>query len=112
MTDRFGLSAKTIQKIQAVLARYPQIEKAILYGSRAKCTCKTGSDIDLTLFGAEDLTTGVFYRISEEIDDLMLPYTFDLSVFGDIDDPDVIAHIERIGLVFYEKAMETATRTT
>lgn len=39
----------------------------------------------------------------DEIDDLLLPYTFDLSVFRQINDPDVIDHINRVGVVFYEK---------
>ena len=31
-----GLSAATVEKICGVLARHLQVEKAILYGSRAK----------------------------------------------------------------------------
>jgi predicted nucleotidyltransferase len=46
-----GLPETTIAKIRAVLARFPEVEKAILYGSRAKGNFKTGSDIDLTLCG-------------------------------------------------------------
>ncbi len=33
---KYGLPQSTIQKICAVLSRYPAVEKAILYGSRAK----------------------------------------------------------------------------
>lgn len=44
-----GLSISVIQKICAVLNRYPQVEKAVLYGSRAKGSHRIGSDIDLTL---------------------------------------------------------------
>lgn len=109
MTLRFGLKEATIQKISAVLARYPQVEKAVLYGSRAKGNYKTGSDIDLTLMGGDDLNMDVLYRIMDEIDDLLLPYTFDLSIFRQISDPDVIDHIRRVGKVFYEKAGETTT---
>jgi len=100
----FGLTEATIQKIQCVLAHYPQVEKAIIYGSRAKGNYKNGSDIDLTLRGGEDLTQNVLYKIMEELDDLLLPYTFDLSIFSHIDDHDVIEHIQRVGVTFYEKA--------
>jgi predicted nucleotidyltransferase len=96
MTFRFGLKEATIQKIRDVLARYPQVEQAILYGSRAKGNYKNGSDIDLTL--------RVLYRIMDELDDLLLPYTIDLSLFNGIGDPDVIAHIQRVGVAFYEKS--------
>lgn len=101
MTERFGLKETTIAQIQAVLAHYPPVEKAILYGSRAKGNYKPGSDVDLTLVGGEDLTRAVLYRIMEEIDNLLLPYTFDLSIFRHISDSDVVEHIQRVGMVFY-----------
>ncbi|OHB35422.1 MAG: hypothetical protein A2Y09_08965 [Planctomycetes bacterium GWA2_39_15] len=108
MTPRFGLKEITIQKICGVFAKYPPVEKAVLYGSRAKGNFKNGSDIDLTLFGGEDLTLEVLYRIMDEIDDLLLPYTFDLSIFHQISDPDVIDHIRRVGVVFYDKKTQTS----
>jgi len=103
MTLRFGLKQNTIEKIHAVFARYPQIEKAVLYGSRAKGDYKNGSDIDLTLVGDTDLTIQVLYKIMNEIDDLLLPYTIDLSIFRSITDTDVLDHIRRVGVPFYEK---------
>jgi len=100
---KYGLPEAAVQKICAVLRRYPQVEKAILYGSRAKGNFKNGSDIDLTLRGGADLTLNVLYRIMDELDDLLLPYTIDLSIFDNIHDPDVIEHIQRVGVTFYEK---------
>ena len=104
----FGLEESDIQAICAIFARYHQVEKAILYGSRAKGSYKNGSDIDLTLFGEGNLTFDVLYRIMEEIDDLLLPYMFDLSIFQQISDPDVIGHIRRVGVVFYERTAEVS----
>lgn len=103
MTARFGLKEATIHRICAVLARYPQVERAMLYGSRAKGNYKRGSDIDLTLVGGSDLTLNTLYKIMRELDDLLLPYIIDLSILKDISDPDVIAHIQRVGVTFYEK---------
>ena len=103
MTLRFGLKESSVHKICIVLRRYPQVEKAILYGSRAKGNYKNGSDIDLTLRGGADLTLNVLYKIMDEIDDLLLPYTIDLSIFNNIGDPDMIEHIQRVGVTFYEK---------
>ena len=99
----YGLPDASIQNICAVLARYPQVKQAILYGSRAKGNYKHGSDIDLTLRGGTDLTLQVLYKIMDELDDLLLPYTIDLSIYANIRDPDVIAHIQRVGVTFYEK---------
>jgi len=100
---KYGLPDDAIKKICAVLGRHPQVQQAILYGSRAKGTHKQGSDIDLTLRGGADMTLPVLYRIMDELDDLLLPYTIDLSIYADMDDPDVMAHIRRVGLVFYEQ---------
>ncbi len=98
-----GLPESVLQKIRAVFDRFPQIEKAILYGSRAKGTYKNGSDIDLTLRGGADLTLNILCKIANDLDDLFLPYTIDLSSFHDIGAPDLIGHIQRVGVVVYEE---------
>lgn len=105
MTRRFGLKSKTIQMIGEVFAEHPQVERAIIYGSRAKGNYKNGSDIDLTLCGGADLTWDVLYKIIDELDDLLLPYTIDLSILANINDPDVVDHIRRVGVTFYEQAV-------
>ncbi len=102
MTLLFGLKEKTIQQICDVFANYPQVEKAILYGSRAKGNYKNGSDIDLTLCGGADLTINILYKILDELDDLLLPYTIDLSIFTQISNLEVIEHIRSVGVTFYE----------
>lgn len=99
---KYGLSERTFQKIQGVLSHYPQVERAILSGSRATNTYRNGSDIDLTLCG-DTLTHSVLSRIDTELDDLLLPYTIDLSIFHQIDNPDMVEQIQRIGVNFYEK---------
>jgi predicted nucleotidyltransferase len=100
-TDRFGLKQHTISAIQKVFARHPEIRQAVLYGSRAKGTHRPGSDIDLTLFG-DALTYIQLNRIETEIDDLLLPYTVDLSLHAQIDNAGLLDHIQRIGQVFYQ----------
>lgn len=102
MTLRFGLKESTITQICSVFAHYPEVNKAIIYGSRAKGNFKNGSDIDLTIYGNQDLTVQILNKIMGELDDLLLPYTFDLSIYHDITDKDVLEHIKRVGIVFYE----------
>ncbi|MDD5214300.1 MAG: restriction endonuclease subunit S [Methylococcales bacterium] len=97
-----GLSEKTVNKIFSVFERFPEVEKAVLYGSRAKGNFKTGSDIDLTLYG-EKLSARLLGDIAEALDDLLLPYTIDLSIFDDLNHAKLREHIERVGVVFYEK---------
>ena len=102
-----GLSEQTISAIRGVLTAFPQVEKAVLYGSRAKGTFKTGSDIDLTLFGGE-LTDRILSRIYWALDDLLLPYKIDLSRFQDLRHPGLIDHIQRVGLPIYESTAAVA----
>ncbi|MCK0202958.1 nucleotidyltransferase domain-containing protein, partial [Ornithobacterium rhinotracheale] len=45
----YGLKEKHIDTIQSIFGKYPEIDEAILYGSRAKGNYQNGSDIDLTL---------------------------------------------------------------
>ena len=96
---QFGLSTEDINKIKEVIVRFPEIERVIIYGSRAKGNYKPSSDIDLTLVG-EKLTLTLLQTLENEIDDLLLPYKFDISIFHQISNPDLIAHIDRVGKVF------------
>lgn len=100
----FGLQQKHIDAINACFAQYPQIEQVILYGSRAKGNYKNGSDIDLTIVG--DLDYNSLLKLENQLDDLLLPYKMDLSLKHKITNPDLLNHIERVGKVFYEKAIE------
>lgn len=97
-----GLPAATVEKIHGVLSRHAEVERAILYGSRAKGNYKPGSDIDLTLTGGR-LDGRIGGQIDEELDDLLLPYEFDLSVLSEITHADLLDHIRRVGVVFYER---------
>jgi uncharacterized protein len=99
---RFGLKESTITAIQSAFKKYPEIEQALLYGSRAKGTHRNGSDIDLTLLG-DELTYSLLSRIETDVDDLLLPYTVDLSLYSHIENPDLLNHIQQVGKLFYQR---------
>ena len=98
----FGLNQETIDKINSVFQKHPEIEKVIIYGSRAKGNYRAGSDIDFTLMG-NDLEYNIAGRVNSEIDDLNTPYLFDISIFGKLDSSSLKEHISRVGKVFYKK---------
>lgn len=106
----YGLDDITINKIKEVFASFPDVDNVILYGSRAKGNYKTGSDIDLTLKG-ENIDLGTINQISSMLDDLLLPYTFDISVFSHIKSDDLLNHINRVGLVFFSRKGFSETST-
>lgn len=99
---RFGLTENTIEQINSVFIQHHEIEQVIVYGSRAKGNYKTGSDLDLTLCGTE-LNQRLLLQIMTELDDLLLPYSIDLSIYQQIDNPNLIQHIQRVGMIFYQR---------
>jgi predicted nucleotidyltransferase len=102
-----GLPDRTVTAIQGVLASFPEVEKAVIYGSRATGNLKPGSDIDLTLFG-DGLTDQAMSRIYWALDDLLLPYKIDLSLFSGLKHPALIDHIRRVGIALYTREPATA----
>jgi predicted nucleotidyltransferase len=97
----YGLPRSAIEKINGVFSAHPAVETAMLYGSRAKGNYKNGSDIDLTLRGA--VAFRELLRIETELDDLLLPWMIDLSIYEHIDNPALIEHIQQVGVEFYKK---------
>ena len=103
MVDLYGLKADVIQKIQAVFSDFPAIKQVILYGSRAKGNYRPGSDIDLTLETDGEGELHLLTAIMNALDDLNLPYSFDVSLFEQITNDNLIDHINRVGITFYKK---------
>lgn len=95
-----GLSADTISKLVEEILKCRKVNKIILYGSRAKGTFRTFSDIDITLIG-DDLKREELYPILERIDDLYLPYEIDLSIYAEIDYQPLKEEIDRYGVELY-----------
>lgn len=97
-----GLKSKELEFISTILVSHLEVEKAIIYGSRAKGNFKPFSDIDLTLIGSKiDLT--LQNKIENELDDLLLPYKFDISIYHKIKNKDLKEHIERVGKIIFIK---------
>ncbi len=97
---RFGLPDRAIQAIQQVLADHAEVERAIVYGSRAMGCHRPASDIDLTLIGPS-IASRALAQIEAELDDLLLPWMIDLSRFSDLSHPPLRDHIARVGQVLY-----------
>ena len=99
---RFGLNDIELQALCSVLASMPEVEEAIIYGSRARGTNHIASDIDITLKGNE-LTYLQLALLDAKIDDLYLPYFVDLSLFSMLKNPDLLESIDREGKVLFKR---------
>ena len=101
----YGLKDIELAKLNEVFAANERIERVVLYGSRAKGNYKPFSDVDITLEG-DELTHTDLSRLSLAIDDLLLPYQFDISIFHTLKNEALIDHIRRMGITIYEKESE------
>ena len=104
MSD-FGLKVIQIGAIQDCCKQYAAVDKVILYGSRAKGNFKLGSDIDLVIEGHGISDTDLL-RLENRLDDLLLPYKIDLALLRQIDNVDLLLHIDQVDKVFYEQVTE------
>ncbi len=102
--EEFGLPEKTLKTLRQILSDCPAVEKAVLYGSRAKGTHRPGSDIDLTLFG-DRLDLKTLGKLATQMEESPIPYQVDLSLWDRIDHEGLREHIERVGVVFYQRSV-------
>ena len=97
----FGLADNTINEINSIFIQFPDVVEVIIYGSRAKGNFRHGSDIDLVVKG-DLLDVETVNKIRWMLDDLLLPYSIDLSILNHINNTDLLNHISRVGLSFYK----------
>lgn len=99
----FGLYLNSYKEILSIFQKHENIEKVIIYGSRAKGNYKEGSDIDLTILGTIDYKELIQLKL--EFEESNIPYLIDVSIFKDLQSKDLIDHIKRVGKTFYEKTI-------
>ena len=86
-----------MELIKQAIVHFPEIESFKIYGSRAKGNYRPGSDIDLALFGKK-VSIETVLKLSVSLDNLDLPYEFDLSIYDRLDNPALRDHIDRVGI--------------
>jgi uncharacterized protein len=95
-----GLSQSVLKRLTNVFDKFSPLEKAILFGSRAKGVQERGSDIDIAVKGLNDRDViRLSMCLNEETE---LPYFFDVVDLDSVVSPDLISHIQRVGRVIYE----------
>ena len=97
-TDRRDRQVATV----GVFRRHPEVSSATLFGSRAKGTHSVHSDVDLAVSGEVDPLGAE--AIAAELDELPLPYRFDVQSLHHITHRALREHIKRVGIVTYPEA--------
>ncbi len=98
-----GLKTSDLVVIREILDRFPEVESAKVYGSRAVCSQKPGSDVDIALLG-KDVSRNTVIQISALLnEESLLPYHFDITNYHTIKNSQLKEHIDRVGWLFYNK---------
>ncbi|CAG5011876.1 hypothetical protein DYBT9275_05044 [Dyadobacter sp. CECT 9275] len=99
----FGLKESDISDITQILNRYPGISRAYIFGSRAKGNYKSGSDVDIAVKG-DDISYDTILNIAAYLnEETLMPYHFDVLNYQTIQSSDLREHIDRTGIMFYQK---------
>jgi predicted nucleotidyltransferase len=85
--------------VRSVLRLHPEVHSATLFGSRAKGTHSDRSDVDLALSGNLEALGAA--AIAAELEELPLPYRFDVQALEQITLAPLLDHIKRVGIEIY-----------
>lgn len=99
----FGLLDRDIMYITKALEKHGEIEKAIIFGSRAMGNYKKGSDVDIAIIG-KDVNRMIIYNVDDYLNEVYpLPYFFDVIQYNEITNKNLIDHINNEGKIIYTK---------
>ena len=100
---KYGLSEAQLQEIITFIGQYPEVEAAVLFGSRAIDTYKEASDVDIALKGAR-VTHGLAAKMKFDIEeDSLLPFFFDFVAYPLITNEALKTHIDTKGVVIFRR---------
>ena len=97
-----GLKDKYRRTLIDILAANPRVERVVLFGSRATATFRPASDIDLALYG-DELTFSDLAKLNARIEETTIPQRVDLVLVKEIDNPKLLAHIEKEGVEWFRR---------
>jgi predicted nucleotidyltransferase len=99
---KFGLEQNIIDTLITVFEQNSKVDKALVFGSRAKGNYRPDSDIDIAIKG-KDLTTDDIIAMSVAFEEKGISYKIDLINDHTIKEPDLKNHIKRVGIELYSR---------
>lgn len=100
---QFGLKESDLDYIVNVVKEFKEIEKAVIFGSRAKGNYKPGSDVDIAIYG-DDVTFDTLSTLHSMLEQRSpLPYFFDIIDYTHLNHNELREHIDRVGSVIFKK---------
>ena len=102
-TENCQLKKREIDQISKFLVEFPEVDRLILFGSRAMGNAKLGSDLDLAVVGAQ-VDDRIMSKITDSLENKTnLPYLIDLIHFDKIENPNLLEHITQFGKTIYQR---------
>jgi len=95
-----GIPERTKNELLNYFKSKPEIEKVVLYGSRAKGNFHNGSDIDFAIWTDEH---NKISSILDDLEDLPTPYKFDVTDYKILTHQGMKNSIDTDGIIFYQK---------
>lgn len=101
MENKYGISSRNYKEILEIFEQIPQIEKVVLFGSRARGDYKNTSDIDLAVkFKEEDKKLFLINKLEE----LNCILKFDVLNIDKIENDKLLANIKKEGIILYNNS--------
>jgi predicted nucleotidyltransferase len=100
---KFGLAESDLVYIINAIKSFAEIEKAVIFGSRAKGNYKPGSDVDIAIYGEHitfDTVSALHFMLEEQGP---LPYFFDIVDYSHLKHKGLKEHIDRVGKLIFKK---------
>lgn len=97
---RFGLKDELVQGIIEAIAGYRAVEKAIIFGSRARGDYAYNSDIDIAIYSDSDTEPG----LALDIDDAAGIYKTNIVYMNWSISENLRKEIEREGIEIYRRS--------
>lgn len=94
------ISEKLKLELKNIFSEYEEIEKVLLFGSRARDDYRVNSDVDICLFG-KSITHLILAKVSMDVDELNTPLSFDILSFNEITKVELIDNILKEGIEIY-----------
>ena len=107
MSKTFGLDKSDLDTIISIIGQHPEVDEACVFGSRAKGNYRNGSDVDIALKGTKlnfNITSHISYLLNEETN---MPYKFDVLNYHSISNEELVKHIDRVGICFYQQSQSS-----
>ena len=98
--NEFGFKDGDLEIIVQTISKFPEIKRAVIFGSRAKGNYQAGSDADIAIWTVNEDTVSQLSGILN--DETLLPYKFDVLNYDKINNPELKEQIGKTGVEIYQ----------